>query len=80
MELGDPEQARLLARGGFYGDTSGQWVFVLSPDGRSATRRPVDLGRQTPRHFEVLSGLERSDRVVVSSYAAFGAADRLVID
>lgn len=80
LELGDPEQARLLARGGFYGDTSGQWVFVLSPDGRSATRRPVDLGRQTPRHFEVLSGLERSDRVVVSSYAAFGAADRLVID
>ena len=80
LELGDPEPARLLARGGFYGDTGGQWAFVLAPDGRTATRRPVELGRQTPRHFEVLGGLDRGDRVVVSSYAAFGDADRLVLD
>ena len=80
LELGDPERARLLVRGGFYGDTGGQWVFVVSPDGGGAVRRPVELGRQTPRHFEVLSGLERGDRVVVSSYAAFGDADRLVLE
>ena len=80
LELGDPERARLLERGGFYGDTGGQWVFVLSPDGREAVRRPVELGRQTPRHFEVLGGLERGERVVVSSYAAFGDADRLVLE
>ena len=79
LELGDPEQARLLARGGFYGDTGGQWAFVLAPDGRTAARRPVELGRQTPRHFEVLSGLDRGDRVVVSSYAAFGDADRCLV-
>ena len=80
LELGDPERARLLPRGGFYGDTGGQWVYVLSPDEREAVRRPVELGRQTPRDFEVLSGLERGDRVVVSSYAAFGDADRLVLE
>ncbi|MEM1118238.1 MAG: HlyD family efflux transporter periplasmic adaptor subunit [Bacteroidota bacterium] len=80
LELGDPEEARLLARGGFYGDTGGQWVYVLSPDDAEAVRRPVELGRQTPRHFEVLSGLERGDRVVVSSYTAFGDADRLVLE
>ena len=80
LELGDPERARLLPRGGFYGDTGGQWVFVLSPDGREAVRRPVELGRQTPRDFEVLGGVERGDRVVVSSYAAFGDADRLVLE
>ena len=80
LELGDPEEARLLARGGFYGDTGGQWVYVLSPDGTEAVRRPVELGRQTPRHFEVLSGLDRGDRVVVSAYTAFGDATRLVLD
>ena len=80
LELGDPERARLLPRGGFYGDTGGQWVFVLSPDGREAVRRPVELGRQTPRDFEVLGGVERGDRVVVSSYASFGDADRLVLE
>ena len=80
LELGDPERARLVARGGFYGDTGGQWVYVLSPDGQSASRRAVELGRQTPREFEVLSGLDVGDRVVVSSYAAFGDADRLVLE
>ena len=80
LELGDPEPARLLARGGFYGDTGGQWVYVVSPDGKSASRRPVELGRQTPREFEVLSGLERGERVVVSSYASFGDAERLVLE
>ncbi len=80
LELGEPETARQLARGGFYGDTGGQWVYVLSPDGGTAVRRDVELGRQTPRQFEVLSGLDRGDRVVVSSYAAFGDADRLVLE
>ena len=80
LELGDPERARMLPRGGFFGDTGGQWAFVLSPDGRSAARRPVELGRQTPQAFEVLSGLEPGDRVVVSSYAAFGDAERLVLE
>ncbi len=80
LELGDPETARLLARGGFYGDTGGQWVYVLSPDETEAVRRPVEIGRQTPRTFEVLSGLERGERVVISSYASFGDADRLVLE
>lgn len=80
LELGEPEPARQLARGGFYGDTGGQWAFVLTPGGRAAVRRPIELGRQTPRTFEVLSGLQPGDRVVVSSYAAFGDAERLVLD
>lgn len=80
LQLGDPETARLLARGGFYGDTGGQWVYVLSPDETEAIRRNVELGRQTPRDFEVLSGLDRGERVIVSSYASFGDAERLVLD
>ncbi len=80
LELGEPERARLLARGGFTADTGGQWAFVLAPDGRSAVRRPIELGRQTPRDLEVLGGLRRGDRVVTSSYAAFGDADRLVFE
>ena len=80
LELGDPEEARLLARGGFYGDTGGQWVYVLSPDETTAARRDGELGRQTPRHFEVLGGLDRGERVIVSSYASFGDADHLILE
>ena len=80
LVLGDPETALLLPRGGFYGDTGGQWVYVLGPDGRTASRRDVQLGRQNPRHFEVAGGLAPGDRVVTSSYAAFGDADVLVLE
>ena len=80
LELGNSEVARLLPRGGFYADTGGRWAYVLSADGRRAVRRPIRVGRQNPRHFEVTGGLATGDRVVVSSYATFGGADALVLD
>lgn len=79
LQLGTPEEALLLARGGFYQSTGGNWAYVLSGDGE-AVRRPLELGRQNPEHFEVLSGLEAGDRVVTSSYETFGEADRLSFD
>lgn len=80
LQLGNPEHALLLARGGFYQSTGGRWAFVLSDDGREAVRRPIQIGRQNPEQFEVLSGLEPGERVITSSYDALGDADRLVLD
>lgn len=79
LELGSPEEALLLSRGGFYQSTGGNWAYVLTGEGE-AVRRPVELGRQNPERFEVLGGLEPGDRVVTSSYETFGDADRLVLD
>jgi HlyD family secretion protein len=79
LELGDSEEATLVSRGGFYQSTGGNWAFVLSGDGSEAVRRPLRIGRQNPENFEVLSGLESGDRVIVSGYETFGNADRLVI-
>jgi HlyD family secretion protein len=79
LELGDSEEATLVRRGGFYQSTGGNWAFVLSRDGTEALRRPIRIGRQNPEHFEVLSGLEPGERVIVSSYETFGNADRLVV-
>jgi HlyD family secretion protein len=80
LELGSPEEAVLLARGGFYQSTGGNWAYVLTEDGEAAVRRPIRLGRQNPNHFEVLRGLEPGDKVVTSSYDTFGDADRLVLE
>jgi len=80
LELGSPEEATLLARGGFYQSTGGNWAYVLTEDGSEAVRTPIRLGRQNPNHFEVLSGLEPGDRVVTSNYDTFGDADRLVLE
>ena len=79
LELGDPEQALLLARGGFYQTTGGNWAYVLTEDGSRAVRRPITLGRQNPQFYEVTEGLRPGDRVVTSSYDTFGDADVLVL-
>jgi HlyD family secretion protein len=50
---------------------------VLDKDGSRAEKRSVRLGRRSSSQIEVLSGLAAGDRVVVSSYTAFGKAERL---
>ena len=80
LELGQSQEAMLLARGGFYQSTGGNWAYVLTEGGNSAVRRPIRLGRQNPDHFEVLDGLEAGDKVITSSYDTFGDADRLSLE
>jgi HlyD family secretion protein len=79
--LGDSnERAVLLANGPFFNDTGGAWVFVLTPDGKTATRRSVQLGRRNPNMIEVDGGLIPGDEVIISSYANFIEVERLFID
>lgn len=81
LVLGDSnERAVLLANGPFFNDTGGAWVFVLSADGKTASKRPVQLGRRNPNMIEVESGLIAGDEVIISSYANFIEVDRLFID
>ncbi len=80
LELGSPEDAVLLSRGGFYQSTGGNWAYVVTEDGDEAVRRNIQLGRQNPNYFEVQGGLQPGDRVVTSSYDTFGDADRLVLN
>jgi len=78
LELGGgTAKAVMLPNGSFYQDTGGNWVFVLAPDGRSASRRNVRLGRRNPQYVEVLDGLKPGERVIVSSYQAFEKMDRV---
>src|SRR6187431_1676974 len=68
LALSDETQALLLAKGGFYQQTGGNWVFKLSDNGRTAYRVDVQLGRQNPDYYEVIKGLAPGDKVVTSSY------------
>ena len=79
LELGGSSEATLLAVGGFYQSTGGQWVYVVSDDGGYATKRDIQIGRQNPRDYEILSGLEPGERVITSSYDTFGDVDRLIL-
>ncbi|WP_235364817.1 efflux RND transporter periplasmic adaptor subunit [Sphingomonas sp. ERG5] len=80
LTLGDPAPARLIPAGAFYNETGGNWVFVVSPDGKSAVKRTVRLGRRNPDSIEVLEGLDTGERVITSPYTGFVDKDRLDID
>jgi len=79
LALSDETQALLLAKGGFYQQTGGNWVYKLDNDGRTAYKVDVQLGRQNPDYYEVLSGLKPGDKVVTSSYENFGNMQELVL-
>jgi HlyD family secretion protein len=79
LALSDETQALLLAKGGFYQQTGGNWVYKVSSDGHTAYRADVQLGRQNPDYYEVLSGLQPGDRIVTSSYENYGSMQELVL-
>lgn len=79
LELSDETQALLLSKGGFFQQTGGNWMYKLSSDGSKAYKVDVQLGRQNPDYYEVLSGLESGDKVVTSSYENYGDMQELVL-
>jgi len=77
LALSDETKAVLLAKGGFYQQTGGNWVFKLSADGKTAYRADIQLGRQNPEYYEVIGGLHPGDRVIVSSYGTYDKIQEL---
>ncbi|MDR0895499.1 MAG: HlyD family efflux transporter periplasmic adaptor subunit [Prevotellaceae bacterium] len=80
IELGQPEQAMVIPRGNFYQVTGGQWIYRLNASGTKAVRVPVSIGRQNPQQYEITSGLQPGERVIITGYDGFGEAEELVID
>ncbi|MGD2134135.1 MAG: HlyD family efflux transporter periplasmic adaptor subunit [Maricaulaceae bacterium] len=77
IELGETAESLVIANGPFYDETGGLWVLVVTPDGSSAHRRDVTLGRRNPEMVEVLSGLAEGERVITSSYQSFRDIERI---
>ena len=79
IELEQPEEAIVIPKGNFYQSTGGQWIFKLNPSGDKAVKVPISIGRQNPRQYEVLGGLNPGDRVLVTGYDNFGDAEEIVL-
>lgn len=77
LQLGDPAQAILVPRGGFFQITGGRWIFVVDESGKFATRHPIRIGRQNPQYYEVTEGLKPGEQVIISGYELFGDNERL---
>ncbi len=71
LTLGDASEALLIPNGAFYQDTGGNWIFVVTQDGKQAVRRTVRLGRRNSRFIEVVEGLDVGEKVVISPYTSY---------
>jgi len=79
IELGEPREAMLIPRGGFFQSTGGQWVFVLDPSSDFAVKRSIKLGNQNPKYYEVLGGLNPGEKVIINSYESYDKFDKLIL-
>lgn len=79
VELGQQETAIVMPRGDFYSTTGGKWIFKLTSDGKRAVKVPVTIGRQNPKQYEILDGLEPGDKVVLNGYSNYGDIEELSI-
>ena len=80
LDFSESEQRLMVTKGGFYQETGGRWVYLISEDGKTAGRVDIRLGRQNPRYVEVLEGLKEGDMVITSGYDTFKEADTLIFD
>ncbi len=79
VALSAEKQALLVAKGGFFQKTGGNWIFKVSEDGDTAYMVSIRLGSQNTEYYEVLEGLNPGDKVVTSSYDSFGDAEELIL-
>jgi HlyD family secretion protein len=77
LSFSSPTESLIVNKGSFYQHTAGRWVYLVSPDGKSAHRADVQLGRQNPRQVEVLGGLKAGDRIIASSYDTYNDIEEL---
>lgn len=77
LSLGSDSPALVLPAGAFLERSGGDWVFVVSPDGRHADRRRIRIGRRNSEQVEVLSGLRPGERVITSDYQGLEKIDRV---
>lgn len=79
LQLGQPAEGIIIPRGTFYQHTGGKWIYVLSPDGKTAKKRGIRIGRQNPQYYEVLEGLSHGEKAIVSGYESYGDNDILIL-
>ena len=78
LKLSATKKALKVPKGGFYGSTGGRYAYVINKEG-IAEKRTISLGAQNPEYFEVISGLDENEEVIISSYESFGDSETLNI-
>jgi HlyD family secretion protein len=78
LDFGESAKSLIVSKGGFYNQTGGRWVYLISDDRQSASRASIRTGRQNPRDVEILEGLREGDWIITSSYDNFNDVETLI--
>lgn len=79
LEASAQKKSLMLPRGSFYQSSGGQFVYVLDEEGKSAVKRSIQLGTQNPDYYEVISGLEEGEEVIISNYAQYKDESKITL-
>ncbi len=66
-----------VGRPAFGNENSTISLFRVSPDGKTATRVPVKVGRASVNNIQVLAGLQPGDNVILSDMSRWDSVDRV---
>lgn len=79
LALSEEKESIQLAKGGFFQQTGGNWIFKVNEKGTMAYKVDIQLGNQNPDFYEVVEGLKPGDKVITSSYENYGNMQELVL-
>lgn len=80
LQLGESKKGILLPKGSFFNSTGGQWVFVVNSKTAEASKRPIRIGRQNSKYYEILGGLNGGENVIISGYEGFKEVDKIILN
>lgn len=80
VELERLDNVIYVGRPAFGQSQSAVSMFKLEPDGKSAVRVSVKLGRSSVSTIEVLEGLQPGDQVILSDTSAWDAYNRILLN
>lgn len=69
-----------VGRPAFGSENSTISLFRISPDGKTATRVQVKVGRASVTQIQILSGLNEGDRVILSDMSRYEGTDEVRLD
>lgn len=77
LTLSEKQRIKVLPKGSFYTTTQGKWIFVV--ENNKAKRRKIELGRENPQVYEVISGLKNGEKIITSNYEDYQLIQELNI-
>lgn len=69
-----------VGRPAFGQEKSSVGMFRIDPDGKTATRVTVKLGRSSVNAIEILEGLKEGDQVILSDMSRWDSVDRIRLE